>query len=127
MKFKIIVVGIMIVLIHTSLVFAKQELMLSKEQLFDTGPAIDDRNRDCEALFYVDSGKDIADMRRDFRNYFCEGKDLDRLETLREGLRHKMQQSPLTHATRFTRSLESVYRMIWKKWCKTQQQVTSSK
>jgi len=54
-------------------------------------------------------------------------KDLDRLETLREGLRHKMQQSPLTDATGFTRSLESVYRMIWKKWCKTQQQVTSSK
>jgi len=62
----------MIVLIHTSLVFAKQELMLSKEQLFDTGPAID-HQRDCHTLFYVDSGKDIADMRRDFRNYFCEG------------------------------------------------------
>jgi len=73
MKIQIIVVGIMIVLIHTPLVFAKQELMLSKEQLFDTGPAIDDHHRDCDALFYVDSGKDIADMRRGFRNYFCEG------------------------------------------------------
>ena len=73
MKIKIIVVGIMIVLIHTSLVFAKQELILSKEQLFDTGPAIDNSHRDCDSLFYVDSGKDIADMRRDFRNYFCEG------------------------------------------------------
>ena len=73
MKIKIFIVGIMIVLIHSSLVFAKQELMLSKEQQFDTGPAIDGHHRDCEALFYVDSGKDIADMRRDFRNYFCEG------------------------------------------------------
>ncbi len=54
-------------------------------------------------------------------------QDLDRLETLREGLRHKMHHSPLTDATGFTRSLESVYWMIWKKWCKTQQQVTSSK
>jgi hypothetical protein len=73
MKIKVIALGVLIVLIHSSLVFAKQELMLSKEQQFDTGPAIDNRHRDCEALFYVDSGKDIADMRRDFRNYFCQG------------------------------------------------------
>ncbi len=73
MKIKIIVVGIMIVLIHSSLVFAKQELMLSKEVQFDSGPALDNHHRDCDALFYVDSGEDIADMRREFRNYFCEG------------------------------------------------------
>jgi len=73
MKIKIIAVAVMIVLIHSSLVFAKQELMLSKEQQFDAGPAIDGHYRDCEALFYVDSGKDVADMRRDFRNYYCEG------------------------------------------------------
>jgi len=54
---------------------AEGRLMLSKEQLFDSGPAIDFNSRrgNCEALFYVDIGKDIADMRRDFRNYFCEG------------------------------------------------------
>ena len=73
MKIKIIAVAVLIVLIHSSLVFAKQELMLSKEILFDSGPAIDSHHRDCEALFYVDSGKDVADMRRDFRNYYCEG------------------------------------------------------
>ncbi|VAX29854.1 hypothetical protein MNBD_NITROSPINAE05-164 [hydrothermal vent metagenome] len=73
MKIKIIAVGVMLVLIHSSLVFAKQELMLSKEVLFDSGPAIDSLHQDCDALFYVDSGKDVADMRRDFRNYFCEG------------------------------------------------------
>ena len=51
------------------------KLMLSKEQLFDTGPAIDffGNRGDCESLFYVDAGKNIPDMRRDFRNYFCEG------------------------------------------------------
>ena len=73
MKIKIIFVGLMIVLIHSSLVFAKQELMLSKEVLFDSGEGIDNDYRDCEALFYVDSGKDVPDMRRDFRNYFCPG------------------------------------------------------
>ena len=73
MKIKIIVVGIMIVLIHTSLVFAKQELMLSKEQLFDTGPAIDDRNRDCEALFCVDSGKTSPTCAGIFAIIFVKG------------------------------------------------------
>jgi hypothetical protein len=73
MKIKIFFVGILLVLVQSSFVFAKQELMLSKEVLFDSGPAIDSPHRDCDALFYVDSGKDIADMRREFRNYFCEG------------------------------------------------------
>lgn len=51
------------------------QLMLSKEQLFDSGPAIDfhPTRGNCEALFYVDAGKDIPDMRRDFRNYYCQG------------------------------------------------------
>ena len=44
-------------------------------------------------------------------------KDVDGLETLCEGLRHKMQQSPLTDATGFTRQLEAAYRRMWKKWC----------
>ncbi|GJL77521.1 MAG: hypothetical protein NPINA01_05100 [Nitrospinaceae bacterium] len=73
MRIKVLVLGVLLFLIHSSVVFAKQELMLSKEQLFDTGPAIDDRSRDCDQLYYVDSGEDIADMRRDFAYYFCEG------------------------------------------------------
>ena len=73
MRIKIFIAGILIVLIHSSLVFAKQELMLSKEQQFETGPAIDGHHMDCDSLFYVDSGKDITEMRRDFRNYYCEG------------------------------------------------------
>ena len=74
MRVKIFVLGILIVLVHASLVFAKQELMLSKEQQFDTGPAIDSNFRDdCDQLYYVDSGEDVADMRRDFPYYFCEG------------------------------------------------------
>lgn len=74
MRIMIFVVGMLVFLIHSSLVFAKQELMLSKEQIFDSGPAIDtDFRGDCEQLFYVDSGEDVADMRREFPNYFCEG------------------------------------------------------
>jgi hypothetical protein len=73
MKIKIIALGLIFFLVQSSLVFAKQELMLSKEVLFDSGPALDSPHRDCDELFYVDSGKDVADMRRDFRNYFCEG------------------------------------------------------
>ncbi len=49
--------------------------MLSKEQLFDSGPALDfgHSRSDCSALYYVDLNENIPDMRRDFRNYFCEG------------------------------------------------------
>ncbi|UCD10392.1 MAG: hypothetical protein JSU88_06720, partial [Nitrospinaceae bacterium] len=51
------------------------QLMLSKSQLFDDGSAIDfhPTRGDCEALFYVDAGKDIPDLRRDFRRYNCQG------------------------------------------------------
>jgi len=74
MRTGIFVVGIWIVLLNASFVFAKQELMLSKEQLFDTGPAIDGDSRcDFAPLYYVDSGEDVADMRRDFPYYFCQG------------------------------------------------------
>jgi hypothetical protein len=74
MRIKIFILGIWIVLLNFSLVFAKQELMLSKEQLFDSGPAIDEDYRcDSATLYYVDSGEDIADMRRDFPYYFCQG------------------------------------------------------
>ncbi|NIU46376.1 MAG: hypothetical protein GWN72_20230 [Nitrospinaceae bacterium] len=49
--------------------------MLSKEDQFDVGPAIDPlhRDSDCAGLFYVKNFKDIADLRRDFQYYFCEG------------------------------------------------------
>jgi predicted O-linked N-acetylglucosamine transferase (SPINDLY family) len=54
-------------------------------------------------------------------------RDLDRLETLRRSLRRKMEQAPLTDATGFTRQLETAYREMWKRWCRDQLQVTSSK
>jgi len=74
MRVKIFLLGILIVLLNSSFVFAKQELMLSKEQLLDSNTVIlgDDR---CETapLYYVDSGEDVADMRRDYPYYFCQG------------------------------------------------------
>jgi predicted O-linked N-acetylglucosamine transferase (SPINDLY family) len=46
-------------------------------------------------------------------------QDLKRMQTLRESLRERMAQSPLTDAKRFTANLEKCYRDIWIKWCKS--------
>jgi predicted O-linked N-acetylglucosamine transferase (SPINDLY family) len=42
--------------------------------------------------------------------------DLPRLAVLRSGLRHRMEQSPLMNAARFTRHIEAAYRKMWKSW-----------
>lgn len=74
MRVKILVLGVLIILLNSTFVSAKQELMLSKEQLFDSGPAIDGNSLcDSAQLYYVDSGEDVADMRRDYSYYFCQG------------------------------------------------------
>ncbi len=64
-----------IVLFFSAPAHAKNELMLSKEQLFDGGPALDNHRfrDDCSELFYVDKGENIEDMRRDFPYYWCQG------------------------------------------------------
>jgi protein O-GlcNAc transferase len=46
--------------------------------------------------------------------------DTKRLQSLREGLRNVMAQSPLTNANQFTLALEQCYRSIWTSWCKAQ-------
>jgi predicted O-linked N-acetylglucosamine transferase (SPINDLY family) len=49
----------------------------------------------------------------------CEAaRDLDRLSSLRQTLRAKMQGSPLMDATRFARGMEQAYRTMWQRWCK---------
>jgi predicted O-linked N-acetylglucosamine transferase (SPINDLY family) len=40
-----------------------------------------------------------------------------RLKELRHDLRHRMLTSPLMNARKFTRSVETVYRNLWKRWC----------
>ena len=47
--------------------------------------------------------------------------DLPRLEDLRRTLRQRMLQSPLMDANRFARNMESVYRQIWRRWCRQRQ------
>jgi protein O-GlcNAc transferase len=47
--------------------------------------------------------------------------DLPRLEDLRRTMRQRMLQSPLMDASRFARSMESVYRQIWRRWCRDRQ------
>ncbi len=43
--------------------------------------------------------------------------DLERLQGLRQGLRERLQRSPLMDAVGFTHSLEQAYRQMWKKYC----------
>ncbi len=72
MKIKTFVAILISLLGFSASLYAKGgELMLSKENLFDSDTILE-RRPNCEELFYVDSGKDVPDM-RDFRNYFCEG------------------------------------------------------
>jgi protein O-GlcNAc transferase len=47
--------------------------------------------------------------------------DLPRLEDWRRTMRQRMLQSPLMDANRFARNMESVYRQIWRRWCRDRQ------
>jgi predicted O-linked N-acetylglucosamine transferase (SPINDLY family) len=43
--------------------------------------------------------------------------DRTRLAHLRQGLRSRMEQSPLTDGARFARNAEAAYRQMWQAWC----------
>ena len=45
--------------------------------------------------------------------------DPARLAALRGSLREQVQASPLMDGARFTRNLETLYRRMWRAWCKT--------
>lgn len=44
-------------------------------------------------------------------------QDLDRVESLRGGLRARLAASPLCDEATFTRTLEQCYRRMWRTWC----------
>ena len=44
--------------------------------------------------------------------------DLERLESLRAGMRGRLRASPLIDAPRFVRGLEGLYRSAWRAWCR---------
>jgi len=46
------------------------------------------------------------------------------LNNLRQGLRERLQQSPLMDAKVFTRELENRYHKMWKTWCAGESQKT---
>ncbi|MGA3067028.1 MAG: tetratricopeptide repeat protein [Tepidisphaeraceae bacterium] len=43
--------------------------------------------------------------------------DLNRLDSLRRGLRARMQGSPLMDGEKFARDMEAAYRRMWRAWC----------
>jgi protein O-GlcNAc transferase len=47
--------------------------------------------------------------------------DLDRLATLRAGLRQRVASSPLCDGPRFAENLTALLRAAWHQWCKQQQ------
>jgi protein O-GlcNAc transferase len=52
--------------------------------------------------------------------------DIPRLAELRRTMRRRMLESPLTDARRFTRSIETAYREMWKIWYKSGQNSSSA-
>jgi len=60
----------------------------------------------------------IADSPANYKDIVVRlSKNLNRLQTLRTELRQRILKSALTDANRFTRSLEDVYRDMWKNYC----------
>jgi predicted O-linked N-acetylglucosamine transferase (SPINDLY family) len=59
----------------------------------------------------VDTPEAYVALARDFAG------DLDRLRTLRAGLREQVAASPLCDAPAYARSVETAYRSMWRKWC----------
>ena len=44
--------------------------------------------------------------------------DVERLKTLRAGLRARVANSPLTDGKLRARQMERVYRTLWRRWCR---------
>ena len=52
--------------------------------------------------------------------------DIERLKSLRSGLRDRMLHSPLMAAPAFARDVERVFRMMWTEWCESKPTPTST-
>jgi protein O-GlcNAc transferase len=70
------------------------------------------------------SNAGLKDLVAETRDQYIEiavnlAKDMKRLRSFRDQLRDMMKTSPLCHAERFTANLETSYRQVWKKWCKS--------
>ena len=63
-----------------------------------------------------------ADEATYIRNAQKLAQDLDALNQLRQSLRQKLLDSPLTNAKLFTQNIEAIYRDVWQRWCARQYQ-----
>ncbi|MDH3281058.1 MAG: tetratricopeptide repeat protein [Gammaproteobacteria bacterium] len=62
----------------------------------------------------------IAGSVQDYDRIAVElGGDTERLIGYRSGLRNRMRNAPLLDAAGFARDMESVYREVWRCWCKS--------
>jgi predicted O-linked N-acetylglucosamine transferase (SPINDLY family) len=52
-------------------------------------------------------------------------QDPERLRTLHQTLRQRMQESPLLDGPRFARAMETAYREMWQRWCATRKNTVS--
>ena len=66
--------------------------------------------------FVAESEDDYIAIARRFAD------DVEALAAIRQGLRARMQASPLMDGERVTRSLEEAYRRVWRQWCETQKE-----
>lgn len=69
-------------------------------------------------LHAVGLGELVAQTPEQYIDIGCGlAQDPARLAALRAGLRERMRASSLMDAQRFTRNLESAYRVMWRSWC----------
>ena len=63
-------------------------------------------------------GELVGATKDDYKRIAVElAGEIDRLRSLRLGMRQRMQNSPLCDESGYTRKLEEAYRRIWRDWC----------
>lgn len=60
----------------------------------------------------------VAKTEEEYIDIACHlAHDIDRLDRIRQNLRHEVERSPMMDEIGFARKLERAYRQVWQKWC----------